>query len=56
MLAEFEADPADARWRRRRYASPPVFGFTVRTSSEVYLVLWSSVEDTAIIEYIGPDI
>jgi len=55
-LAEFDAGPSDARWKRRRYANPPVFGFTVIGRGGTYLVLWSSVGDTAIVEYVGPDI
>ena len=55
-LGEFESNPTDPRWRRRKYTSPPVFGFTVRLASEDFLVLWSRTDDTVIVEYVGPDI
>jgi hypothetical protein len=65
VLAQFEEDPNNSRWRKRRYQSPPVFGFTIRTSVDNYLILWrmetvrsdpAATEDTIIVEYFGPDI
>ncbi|CAN5721211.1 hypothetical protein BH24ACT5_BH24ACT5_03560 [soil metagenome] len=46
----------DPPWRRRKYTSPPVFGFTVRGPTEDFLVLWSRTEDTVVVEYVGTDI
>lgn len=56
-LAAFEADPSDVRYRRRRYQTPPVFGFTIRTPLEEFLVLWGMVDkSTAHVYYFGPNI
>ncbi|MGH9272573.1 MAG: hypothetical protein ACRDZ2_15020 [Ilumatobacteraceae bacterium] len=55
-LVDFETDLGGVRWKRRRYARPPVFGFLVSAPADTYLILWSSVKDAAIIEYVGPDI
>jgi hypothetical protein len=65
VLAKFEDDPDNSRWRKRRYQSPPVWGFTIGTSVDNYLVLWrkepagshpSAMDDTIIVEYFGPEI
>lgn len=56
VLGEFESKPSDPRWRRRKYTSPPVFGFTVRVPIEDFLVLWSRTDDTVVVEYVGRDI
>lgn len=57
-LDAIEDDPSDARVRRRRYRSPPVWGVVVRAEGmdEDWLILWSETDGDPLVHYIGEDL
>lgn len=55
-LDAIEDDPGSFDVRRRRYASPPVWGVPIHGSGEHWLVLWSETEAGPLIHYLGEDL
>lgn len=56
VLDAIEDDPRSAEVRRRRYASPPVWGVPIHGSSEDWLMLWSETDAGPLIHYLGEDL
>ena len=58
VLDSIEDDPSDARVRRRRYQSPPIWGVLVRAADmdEDWLILWSETDRGPLVHYIGENL
>lgn len=49
-------DPKPAQVRQRRYQQLDVWGVSVKTSDDDYLVLWSDSTGETIVHYLGNDL